>query len=340
VFDGTMQILILGGTAWLGHEIAAEALRRGHQVTCLARGTSGSVPAGARLVRADRDTPDGLDTVADQHWDAVLDVSRQPGQVRRAVAALAGTAEHFTFVSSCSVYADHGIPGADETAGLLPSLESDVMTSPDVYGEAKVACENAVRNAFGPDRSLIVRPGLIAGPGDITDRTGYWPLRFARPVTDDGSVLVPDAPGLDAQVIDARDLAAWLVASADLQLTGEFNAVGDIMALAEHLEIARGVAGHAGPVFVLDQQELSAADVNPWAGERSLPLWLPLPDFAGFMSRSNTAAKAAGLTLRPLAETLADTLAWELAAGPDRPRNAGLTADEERRLLTIARPRS
>jgi len=335
-----MQILILGGTAWLGREIAAEALRRGHQVTCLARGTSGSVPAGARLVRADRDAPDGMDAVAEQHWDAVIDVSRQPGQVRRAVAALAGTAEHFTFVSSCSVYADHAYPGADETAGLLPPLESDLMTSPDVYGEAKVACEDAARNAFGSDRSLIVRPGLIAGPGDITDRTGYWPLRFARPVADDGSVLIPDAPGLNAQVIDARDLAAWLVASAELQLTGAFNAVGDVLSLAEHLEIARGVAGHAGPVLVLDQDELAAADVNPWAGERSLPLWLPLPDFAGFTSRNNAAAKEAGLALRPLAETLADTLAWELATGPDRPRNAGLAADEERRLLSIAHPRS
>ncbi|MGW6173775.1 NAD-dependent epimerase/dehydratase family protein [Arthrobacter sp. NPDC055138] len=335
-----MQILILGGTAWLGHEIAAEALRRGHQVTCLARGTSGSVPAGARLVRADRDAPDGLDTVAEERWDAVLDVSRQPGQVRRAATALAGTAEHFTFVSSGSVYADHGSPGADETAELLPPLESDVMTSPDVYGAAKVACEDAARNAFGPGRSLIVRPGLIAGPGDTTDRTGYWPLRFARPVADDGAVLIPDAPGLDAQVIDARDLAAWLVAAAEKRLAGEFNAVGDTLTLAEHLEIGRGVAGHTGPVFMLDQQELAAAEVNPWAGERSLPLWLPLPDFAGFMSRSNAAAKAAGLALRPLAETLADTLAWELATGPERPRSAGLTAEEERRLLTIAHPRT
>ncbi|TJY72529.1 NAD-dependent epimerase/dehydratase family protein [Arthrobacter sp. CAU 1506] len=335
-----MQILVLGGTAWLGHEIAAEALRRGHQVTCLARGTSGAVPSGARLVRADRDATDGLDAVAGQHWDAVLDVSRQPGQVRQAAAALAGAAKHFTFVSSCSVYADHDSPGADESAGLLPPLESDVMTSPDVYGQAKVACENAARDAFGPGRTLIVRPGLIAGPGDITDRTGYWPLRFARPVSDDGAVLVPNAPGLDAQVIDARDLAAWLVASAGKRLTGEFNAVGDVLGLAEHLEVARSVAGHSGPVMALDQEELAAADVNPWAGQRSLPLWLPLTDFAGFTSRSNAAAKAAGLALRPLAETLADTLDWELAAGPDRPRNAGLASEEERRLLTIAHARS
>lgn len=335
---GTMEILILGGTAWLGHEVAAEALRRGHSVTCLARGTSGSVPAGARLVGADRDAPDGLDAVTDQHWDAVLDVSRQPGQVRRAAAALAGTAELFTFVSSCSVYGDHGTPGADESAELLPPLESDVMTSPDVYGEAKVACEQAVHNAFGPGRSLIVRPGLIAGPGDITDRTGYWPLRFARPVAEDGSVLVPDTPALDSQVIDVRDLADWLITSAEQHLTGEFNAVGHVLPLAGHLETARGVAGHTGPVLTLNQDELAAADVNPWAGERSLPLWLPLPDFAGFMSRSNKAAVAAGLVLRPLAETLADTLAWELAAGPDRPRNAGLTPAEERRMLTIAHP--
>ncbi len=137
-----MRLLILGGTGWLGGELATTAIRDGHQVTCLARGTSGPVPAGATLVKGDRDDPDGLAAVAADRWDAVLDVSRQPGQVRRAVAEL--TTDTYVFVSSGSVYSDHGTPNQDETGPLLAALGSDVMESMATYGEAKVAAEQHV----------------------------------------------------------------------------------------------------------------------------------------------------------------------------------------------------
>ena len=328
-----MRLLILGGTAWLGGTIAAIAVGHGHAVTCLARGSGNSPPAGAEFVRADRDAPEAYAAVAQRDWDAVIDVSRQPGQVRGAAAAMAGRARHFTFVSSASVYADHGTPGTAEDAGLLPPLHGDVMDSMEVYGEAKVACEQHVLAHFGRKRSLIVRSGLIAGPGDETGRTGYWPLRFARPAGDDGRVLVPEAPDLATQVVDVRDLAAWIVDATVRGVSGIFNAMGNALPLAEHLAEARGVAGHTGPLVAADQDWLLAHGVQPWMGAKSLPLWLPLPEYAGFSSRSTAAAKAAGLSLRPLRETLADTLAWELERGADRTRAAGLSADEERDLL-------
>jgi 2'-hydroxyisoflavone reductase len=332
-----VRILVLGGTGWLGRCIVTSAIDRGHHVTCLARGGSGAPPDGAEFVRGDRDQPDAYDEIVRAECDVVIDVSRQPGQVRRAVEALGDRAGHFVFTSSGSAYADHGTPGDDESAALLPALDGDVMETMATYGEAKVACEQLVRAAFGSDRSLVTRIGLIGGPGDIFGRSGYWPLRFARPAAEDGSVLVPDAPALPTQVIDVRDLAAWIVDAGTAGLSGTFNAAGETVPLPDHLDVARAVAGHTGPVVPVDQDWLLAHDVEPWMGERSLPLWLPLPDYAGFSARDSSAARAAGLVTRPLADTLADTLEWELASGPDRPRLAGLMAEEERRLLAAAR---
>ena len=187
-----MRILVLGGTAWLGSEVAREALGRGHEVTALARGESGSAPAGVTLVRRDRARPGAYDSVRGQRWDGVIDVSRQPGQVRSALVALADQAAHWVFVSSCSVYAAHDTPGADESAVLLPPLDAEEATL-ETYGEGKVACEQAELATMAPERSLVARSGLIAGPGDRSGRTGYWPLRFARPATEDGTLLVPRA---------------------------------------------------------------------------------------------------------------------------------------------------
>jgi nucleoside-diphosphate-sugar epimerase len=285
------------------------------------------------LVRADRDKPDAYDAVIRDVWDVVVDVSRQPGQVGGATAALAERSRSFIFISSGNVYADHGTPGQDEGAALLPALEGDVMESMDTYGQAKVGCEQQVLSAFGPDRSLIARVGLIGGPGDIFDRTGYWPLRFARPAAEDGRVLVPDAPELGTQVIDVRDLAMWIVESGSGGLRGTFNATGETVPLRQHLETARRVAGHSGPVVAASQEWLLAHGVEPWMGGRSLPLWLPEPEDAGFNSRDSSAARAAGLVTRSLEQTLADTLAWEIARDPARPRRAGLSDDDERSLL-------
>jgi len=328
-----MRTLVLGGTAWLGGHVATTALAAGHHITCLARGKAGAVPPGVDFVRADRDGADAYRAVAGDEWDAVIDVSRQPGQVRRAVDALADRAGSFVYVSSGNVYADHGTPGADESAALLPPLDGDVMESMDTYGPAKVACERHVLNAFGADRSLIARVGLIGGPGDTSGRTGYWPLRFHRPAAADGSVLVPDVPHLSTQVIDVRDLATWLVDAGERGLSGIFNVVGETIPLSKHLSTARAVAGHTGPLVAVDPDWLQAHEVAPWMGERSLPLWLPTPEYAGFSARDGSAARAAGLVHRPLAETLADTLAWELTRDPDGPRRAGLTDEDERELL-------
>ena len=328
-----MRFLILGGTAWLGGTIATVATHHGHQVTCLARGVSGEVPAGIRFVQGDRRRAGAYDAVAAEDWDVVVDVSRQPGQVSSAVAALGERAGGFVFVSSGNVYAGTDRPGQDESAELVRALDGDVMESMATYGAAKVACEERVIAGFGAERSLIVRSGLIGGPGDVFDRSGYWPLRFSQPAADDGSVLVPDVPGMLAQLIDVRDLAEWIVDAAEEGTTGIFNATGETVTLAVHLAVARAVAGHSGPVRSADPEWLLAHGVEPWSGPRSLPLWLPLPDYAGFNARDSSAARAAGLVTRPLADTLADTLTWERQRVSQGPRRAGLADADEVALL-------
>lgn len=305
----------------------------GHDVTCLARGASGEPPDGAVFVRADRSDGAAYEQVAQEKWDGVVDVARQPGQARRAVEALAGRTSVYVFVSSCSVYADHSMPGQNEDGTLLAPLQSDVMETMASYGEAKVACEHHVVRSMGRDRALIARVGLIGGPGDIFDRSGYWPLRFTRPAVEDGAVLVPDAPDLVAQVIDVRDLAAWIVAAAQRGLTGTFNVTGHSVPFFRHLETARAVAGHTGPVISADQQWLLSRGVQEWMGPRSLPLWLADLAWIGFNANDGSRARRAGLLTRPLQDTLADTLAWEKTRDPARARQAGLSDDQERALL-------
>jgi 2'-hydroxyisoflavone reductase len=329
-----MSILVLGGTQWLGREVVAAALRRGEPVTVLARGESGPFPAGVEVVRADRGEPAAYDGVATQEWDVVLDVTRQPSHALGAVTALGDRAGSWVFVSSASVYAATDSPGDDESAELLPSHEADDEDG-ETYGGRKVACERHVLDAVG-DRALIARSGLIAGPGDHTDRTGYWPLRFAHPADPGGAVLVPDSP-LRTQVVDVRDLAPWLVDAGLRRAKGVVNAAGPAIPLTDHLAQAREVAGHTGEVVAVDQDWLAAQGVAPWSGERSLPLWLPLPEYAGFMSRDVAAAQELGLVSRPLPETLLDTLEWELRTGPGRPRRAGLSPADETSLVAQAR---
>ena len=329
-----MSLLVLGGTAWLGREVAAAGLALGQPVTTLARGQSGHPPTDVEVVSADRARPGAYDAVRDREWDVVVDVSRQPSQVAGALDALGSQTASWVFVSSASVYADGDVPDADETAELLEPHDQD-DDDWDTYGARKVACERLVLDAVG-DRALVARSGLIAGPGDHTDRTGYWPLRFAHPVSPDGAVLVPDT-ALLTQVLDVRDLAEWLVRAGLAGSTGVVNASGPVLPLTDHLAAARAVAGHTGPLVAVDQDWLVAHEVAPWSGQRSLPLWLPLPDYAGFMARSTAAARSLGLVARPLEDTLADTLAWEVSAGPGRARRAGLSPADELPLLADAR---
>jgi len=328
-----MRLLILGGTGWLGGRMASTAVESGHQVTCLARGVSGAVPDGAALVTADRTQPGAYDRVKDQDWDVVVDVSSQPGQVKSAIAALAGRAGFYVYVSTCSVYADNSTVGQDENGVLLPPLDGDVLEEMDTYGQAKVACEQHVWKAFGPEHALIARAGLIGGPGDKSDRTGYWPLRFARPAATDGAVIIPDSPHQATQVIDVRDLAPWLIDASSRRIAGIFNATGPTMPLSRHLDAARNVAGHTGPVVRADPQWLLDQGVQEWMGARSLPLWVADPDWQGFSTFDSSKARQAGLRARPLEQTLADTLAWELTRDHGEARRAGLTESDERALI-------
>lgn len=325
-------MLILGGTQWFGRRLATEAVARGHHVTCLARGDAGAVPSGVEFVRADRSGPDAYVEVADREWHSVIDVTRQPGFARRAAAALAPHAAHWTFVSSGNVYATQDEPGADESAALLPSLESDEST-PDTYGEAKSAIERTYREALG-ERLLVIRPGLIAGPGDTSGRSGYWVARAAR---DNGPMLVPDIFDATVQAIHVEDLVHFTLDSVERPLTGAFNAVGDPVTFEEWLERSRVIGGHRGEVVAVSPEWLAEQGVAEWSGPESLPLWIIDPQWSAFLHRSNAAARAEGLRLRPLDELLAETLEWERSQGLDRERRAGLSAERERQLLSALR---
>jgi nucleoside-diphosphate-sugar epimerase len=327
-----MRLLILGGTAFLGRAVADHALATGHDVTCLARGEAGDPPSGVRFVAADRDRPDALAPLRGDRFDAVVDVTSRPSHARQAVRELAAAIPHWGYVSTISVYADPAIPGqrADQTPlhPPAPPEVDDPAADATAYGSCKVACEQAVRDGVGPDRAFICRAGLIVGPGDNSGRFSYWVARLAR----GGRVLAPGSPEDPVQVVDVRDLAGWLVQAAEQRLTGVYDATSAPMPRAAVLaEVAAGVGSR--PEFSwVDQRFLQAHQVRPWAGERSLPLWVPLPAYAGMLSRDTAPALAAGLRIRPVAQTAADTLDW-LGRRPGPPAPEGLAADDEAALL-------
>jgi 2'-hydroxyisoflavone reductase len=317
-----MQMLVLGGTQFLGRHVVDAALARGHEVTLFNRGqTRPELFPQVEKLHGDRDGD--LGALAGHAFDAVVDTSGFVPRVVRLTLDALGDVGHYTFVSSVSVYADHSRP-ATESSPVAQLAEPTEEYRSEAYGALKAQCEDAVRERF-PD-AFVVRPGLIVGPWDPTGRFTYWPARIA----EGGPVLVPSPPEADVQVIDARDLAEWIVRSAETSLGGTYNAVDRRTTRAELVDTCRRVASSdAQPVWV-DPAFLAEHEVEEWM---ELPLWLRDPAFAGMMSLEPTAAFAAGLETRPLEETVRDTLAWVQSGDAPTDPPAGLDRDKERRLL-------
>jgi nucleoside-diphosphate-sugar epimerase len=310
-----MRLLVLGGTRFLSREVAARAVARGWEVTCACRGSSGTVPTGATHLRWDRgeEAPDALHA---GEWDAVVDVARLPSHVRRAVAAVPDA--HWVFVSTINVYADNSSSAMEPL--VEPVTEDvDLATDPDAYGAMKVACESIVRSDTAS--SAVVRPGLIAGPGDESGRFAYWPARLAR----GGEVLAPGSPDDVVQVIDVRDLAAWVLDLCETRTTGAYDAVGRPVAIGDLLaEVAAGVGASTPLLTWIESGFLESRGVEPWAGDGSVPLWLPRPEYDGMMAHDPGPAVAAGLRLRPVGDTARDSL--------EAPVH-GISAEREAELL-------
>jgi len=317
---------------FLGRAVARAARETGHDVLCAARGESGAVPENVEFQRIDRDDPATL-AALDGEFDAVVDVSRIPRHVRSAVEVLGDRAGHWVFVSSCSVYADQATPGqTPATAPVVEPAGPDTAETMENYGPNKAACELAL-----PPGSFICRAGLIVGPEDASNRFSYWVSRLER----GGEILAPGSPADAVQWVDVRDLAQWLVLAAETRLGGVFDGICDPTTRSELLHgIASGIGVEPDFTWV-DQDFLAEQGVEPWMGERSLPMWLPLPEYAGFMARDTSASLEAGLTIRSIADTARDTLAW-LATGPQVAMRSGITPSDESAVLAAwhNRPRT
>lgn len=321
-----MKLLILGGTVFLGRHVVDAALTRGHQVTLFNRGQRN--PELFPQVEKLRGNRDGdLNALRDRRWDAVIDTCGYVPRIASASASLlADHVEHYAFVSSISVYADVGTAGMDESAavGRLEDESVEEITG-QTYGPLKALCEQAVENAM-PGRALSVRAGLIVGPHDPTDRFTYW----VRRASQGGEGLAPGKPEAPVQWIDARDLAGWMVRMAEEKRAGTYNATGPArtLSMGEFLHACK-VAAHSDDALTwVDEEFLLKEQVAPFT---QLPLWLPR-DAAGLMEIDCRKAIQAGLTFRPMEETVWDTLGW------DRSRvqgalKAGLTPERERELL-------
>jgi nucleoside-diphosphate-sugar epimerase len=319
-----MRILVLGGTKFLGRGVVDAALAGGHDVTLFNRGqTNPGLYTQVETIHGH--LAGSLDGLRGKSWDAAVDLdpTQLPRHTRRRAEVLRDAVGHYVFVSTISVYSDPSVP-LDESSPVEepPAPEPDEFV-PEQYGALKIGSERMVQDTFG-ERAAIVRPGLIVGPHDPTDRFTYWPRRLA----EGGDVLAPGDPTRRVQLVDARDLGRWLVQVASERIAGVFNATGPASPLTLGALLSR-IGPEANLVWVDDEQLLDA-DVQPWT---ELPLWLPGEGHAGMLRVDISRALAAGLTFRPLEETARDTLAWSLEAGERRPT---LTREKERQLLEAA----
>ena len=326
-----MKILILGGTVFLGRALVAAALARGHELTLFNRGkTNPQLFPEVESLHGDRALDLGPLTQTVRRWDVVIDTCGYlPRVVRLSAETLVERADQYTFISSLSVYADAGQPGIDERGevGKLADESVEVVDG-DTYGPLKALCEQAVERVL-PDRNLVIRPGLIVGPYDPTDRFTYWPHRAAQ----GGEVLAPGEPGSPVQLIDVRDLAKWTVAMVEARASGIYNATGPErpLPMGELLDTCRAAGGGGASFTWVDETFLLAQGVQPWS---ELPLWIPAsdPSSAGFHRFDCRKAIAAGLRFRPIEDTVRATLAWDAGRPAGHTWRAGITREREAEL--------
>jgi len=334
-----LRILILGGTGFIGPHQVRYALQRGHKVTLFNRGKSPQAwPGAVEELLGDRNTGD-LEALEGREWDVCIDnPTTLPFWVRDAGKALHGKVKQYVFISTVSVYADTSKPGADESAALAPYTGKDAMQETQatlkadmgLYGPLKALSEKEAQAQFR-GIATIVRPGLIVGPGDETDRFTYWPVRLAR----GGDVLAPGDGTDPVQFVDARDLAEWTIRLAEQRTFGVFHATGPAheLTMAGLLrDIGRAIHAEAKPVWV-PADFLEAQKVSAWS---DMPVWVPgQGESAGFARLNVHKAIGAGLNYRPLAQTAADTLAWFRQQPAERQSalHAGLDAKREEGVL-------
>ena len=319
-----MRLLVLGGTKFLGRAAVEAALARGHEVTLFNRGeTNPGLFSDAEQLRGDRTDPGSRRLLRGREWDAVLDPSGYvPAVVRASAEALADSAGHYLFVSSVSAYASLAEPSnEDSPVAELGDLPDDRLTEDfSNYGALKALCEQTVTDVFG-ERQASVRPGLIVGAHDPTGRFTYWPHRVAR----GGRVIAPAPPDGQVQFIDAKDLGAWLVDLSERKAGGVYNATHPGRSWQETLETCRKVSGSDASFDWVPAELLHEHEVGEWM---ELPLWISDPDSAAMHETDVFRAVEAGLTFRPLEETVRDTLDHA-----DTVEGVGLTAEREAALL-------
>lgn len=332
-----LRLLILGGTRFLGPALVDYAMARGHTVTLFNRGQSnpGLFPTVEKLI-GDRDARDGYAALGGARtWDAVIDVpTTLPRWVAGAADALAKKTGHYLFVSTISVFRDYAQPGIDENGPLHapgdPLAERMGQTADTQYGPLKVRSEMVAQERFGA-KLTIVRPGLIVGPGDLSDRFSYWPVRIEK----GGEVLAPGTPDDPTQYVDVRDLGEWMIRLAEERVFGTFNATGPAQptTIAEMLHGIKAVTTTGARFTWVDADFLEAQRVRGWS---DMPVWMPPRGAtAGFMRIDCRKAHAAGLTFRPLADTARDTLAWYHTRPPEQQAvlRAGIAPEREREVL-------
>ncbi|WP_246941839.1 SDR family oxidoreductase [Bacillus pinisoli] len=325
-----MNILILGGTKFLGRHLVQESLSRGHEVTIFTRGkTNHDLFPEVEKLTGDRDGD--VSALIGRKWDAVIDTSGYvPRIVRQSADILASACNVYTFVSSISVYEDVSNPGVTEEADLL-KLEDELVeeVTGATYGALKALCEEEVKKVF-PDRHLIIRPGLIVGPHDPTDRFTYWPSRIG----EGGSVLAPGEPNTPVQFIDVRDLASFIIQQLENKSIGTYHVTGPMqpLTMGEFLQECQKVLNPQAELIWVSKSFLDEHDVKIWT---DMPLYIPLGlGMDGFSTVNLEKSRVAGLSIRPFSETIHDTYEWAKTRERDYVMQAGISRTKENELLT------